>query len=401
MKLRHGEADRARRRQRRRRPRRARGARRRAARRRPRAPAALLEDERVVEPLAAAARGDAVRRLPGDAPPRHRRRLARLRRAVGRADRRGRRARRDDRRPLGARRADDRRPRLLPRPAPDGARAGRADRDGVASRAPAAGTGAAFHEVSARYRDYAQVAAAALVTLDADGAARRRARAAPGRRDALPRRRHGRRLGDDDAALARAARPTSSRPTTSRPRRRTGAASRRVLARRALRDAAERAERHDDPSGSRSTAAPYEARGRAAADARRLPARRPRPHRHAPRLRARLLRQLQRPARRRGGPLLPAVRRPGARPLARDGRRRSPRPTGRCRAAAGVHATTTGSSAASARRRCCSTAHEFLRDHPGGGSDEAIREAISGVTCRCTGYQQIVEAIQAAAAGTA
>jgi carbon-monoxide dehydrogenase small subunit len=44
------------------------------------------------------------------------------------------------------------------------------------------------------------------------------------------------------------------------------------------------------------------------------------------------------------------------------------------------------------------TATEFLREHPEGGSDEQIREAISGVTCRCTGYQQIVDAIQAAAA---
>ena len=44
------------------------------------------------------------------------------------------------------------------------------------------------------------------------------------------------------------------------------------------------------------------------------------------------------------------------------------------------------------------TATEFLRAHPEGGSDEEIREAISGVTCRCTGYQQIVDAIQAAAA---
>ena len=47
------------------------------------------------------------------------------------------------------------------------------------------------------------------------------------------------------------------------------------------------------------------------------------------------------------------------------------------------------------------TALEFLREHPEGGSDEQIREAISGVTCRCTGYQQIVESIQAASrAGT-
>ena len=43
------------------------------------------------------------------------------------------------------------------------------------------------------------------------------------------------------------------------------------------------------------------------------------------------------------------------------------------------------------------TAHEYLRDHPGGGTDEEIRDAISGVLCRCTGYQQIVESIRAAA----
>ena len=43
------------------------------------------------------------------------------------------------------------------------------------------------------------------------------------------------------------------------------------------------------------------------------------------------------------------------------------------------------------------TAREFLREHPGETEERVIREAISGVICRCTGYQQIVEAIQAAA----
>jgi carbon-monoxide dehydrogenase small subunit len=43
------------------------------------------------------------------------------------------------------------------------------------------------------------------------------------------------------------------------------------------------------------------------------------------------------------------------------------------------------------------TAGEFLRDHPGVTDERAIREAISGVTCRCTGYQQIVDAIRATA----
>jgi aerobic carbon-monoxide dehydrogenase small subunit len=44
------------------------------------------------------------------------------------------------------------------------------------------------------------------------------------------------------------------------------------------------------------------------------------------------------------------------------------------------------------------TAQEFLRENPGETDDRAIREAISGVICRCTGYQQIVEAIQSMAA---
>jgi carbon-monoxide dehydrogenase small subunit len=43
------------------------------------------------------------------------------------------------------------------------------------------------------------------------------------------------------------------------------------------------------------------------------------------------------------------------------------------------------------------TAHEFLRDHPGETDDKAISEAINGVMCRCTGYQQIVDAIRSVA----
>jgi carbon-monoxide dehydrogenase small subunit len=42
------------------------------------------------------------------------------------------------------------------------------------------------------------------------------------------------------------------------------------------------------------------------------------------------------------------------------------------------------------------TAKAFLDEHPHPSEDE-IREAISGNLCRCTGYQFIVEAIQAAA----
>jgi len=43
------------------------------------------------------------------------------------------------------------------------------------------------------------------------------------------------------------------------------------------------------------------------------------------------------------------------------------------------------------------TAVEYIRAHPGGGTPEEIREAISGVLCRCTGYQQIVDAIRSLA----
>ncbi len=42
------------------------------------------------------------------------------------------------------------------------------------------------------------------------------------------------------------------------------------------------------------------------------------------------------------------------------------------------------------------TATEYLAEHPDGGTDDQIREAISGVLCRCTGYQQIIESIRAA-----
>jgi carbon-monoxide dehydrogenase small subunit len=39
----------------------------------------------------------------------------------------------------------------------------------------------------------------------------------------------------------------------------------------------------------------------------------------------------------------------------------------------------------------------FLRDHPG-ANETAIREALSGNLCRCTGYQNIVNAVSQAAA---
>jgi aerobic carbon-monoxide dehydrogenase small subunit len=45
------------------------------------------------------------------------------------------------------------------------------------------------------------------------------------------------------------------------------------------------------------------------------------------------------------------------------------------------------------------TARSYLNEHPGEvPTREAIREAISGTLCRCTGYQKIVDAIAEAAA---
>jgi len=42
------------------------------------------------------------------------------------------------------------------------------------------------------------------------------------------------------------------------------------------------------------------------------------------------------------------------------------------------------------------SATAFLRDHPD-PTDEQIRDALSGNLCRCTGYQGIIAAVQAAA----
>ena len=94
---------------------------------------------------------------------------------------------------------------------------------------PPARTGAACHEVSARYRDYAQVAAAAVVTLDAGGSCSAaelvllRVQRAPYRADvaALAARARGRGAGRRRAPPGAA----SSRPTTSRPPARTAAGS--------------------------------------------------------------------------------------------------------------------------------------------------------------------------------
>lgn len=38
-------------------------------------------------------------------------------------------------------------------------------------------------------------------------------------------------------------------------------------------------------------------------------------------------------------------------------------------------------------------------EHGGRASDAAVREALSGVLCRCTGYNRVIESVQRAAAG--
>jgi carbon-monoxide dehydrogenase small subunit len=41
--------------------------------------------------------------------------------------------------------------------------------------------------------------------------------------------------------------------------------------------------------------------------------------------------------------------------------------------------------------------YEYLRDNPDAGDDAEIRKALGGNLCRCTGYQNIVTAVQRAA----
>jgi aerobic carbon-monoxide dehydrogenase small subunit len=45
-------------------------------------------------------------------------------------------------------------------------------------------------------------------------------------------------------------------------------------------------------------------------------------------------------------------------------------------------------------------ARDLLRNNPNPSEDE-IREGIEGNLCRCTGYQNIVKAVQAVASGSA
>ena len=148
---------------------------------------------------------------------------------------------------------------------------------------------------------------------------------------------------------------------------------------------------HTDPHhGQRHRA---HRRGAGPPDPRRLPARAPGPDGDAPRLRARRLRRLHDPDRRRDGALVHHARRPGRRVGDRHprGRRRattsdctrSSRPSGKARHAVRLLHPGHRDDASSS---CWATHPQPIR--------EQIDEALGGHLCRCTGYVKIVEAVR-------
>ena len=139
----------------------------------------------------------------------------------------------------------------------------------------------------------------------------------------------------------------------------------------------------------------------------RRPARGPRPDRDEGGLRRRGVRRLLGPRRRSRRGRLPRARLPGRRDRRPDGR--GPRPPALAATAAASRrrrTTSTSSSgrssrpaapsAASARPGMLMAGHAFLASGAA-PTDDAIREAIAGNLCRCTGYTKIVEAIALAA----
>ena len=128
-----------------------------------------------------------------------------------------------------------------------------------------------------------------------------------------------------------------------------------------------------------------------ASHARRLPPRRARPDRHARRLRARRLRRVHDPAGRSSRPLVPHARRAGGRSRLRTVEGLAAR-----RPAAPDPAGVLVKPRAPVR-----LLHPRLPDDPRGVPPREprphrgeIREALSGNLCRCTGYQNIVDAVR-------
>ena len=103
---------------------------------------------------------------------------------------------------------------------------------------------------------------------------------------------------------------------------------------------------------------------RGAQDARRLPARGLRAHRHAPRLRARRVRRVHDPRRRRRGAVVPDVRGAGRRRRHHHHRGHRSRPTARSARCRRRSARPTVCSAGSARPGFVVSVHAFLEDNP-------------------------------------
>ena len=311
---------------------------------------------------------------------------------------------------LRARRPLDRRARVLPRPERDCARGRRADHRRPLPRPP----GAHWICLSRGQRPVSRLCAGRR---GGGRHARRRrcgrlgdARAAARRGDAAP----GRHRRDRARNGARRGHPRgrdgADRRARSPGRRRGLAAPTGAGSPASSRDArcwtpprAPQRRRHRDRRDTATHPVRVQVNGtwregsrRAAPHARRLPARGSRPDGHASRLRARLLRELQRAARRAGRALVPDARGAGRRPRGRDGRgtRRARRHA--VRAPAGVHREPRPAVRVLHARDADDRASSSCAHIPRAAATTQIREAISGVTCRCTGYQQIVESIQAA-----
>ena len=140
---------------------------------------------------------------------------------------------------------------------------------------------------------------------------------------------------------------------------------------------------------------PVRARARTARAARLRPARAARADRDRRRLRHLVVRRLHGAARRRVGEVVHACS--ASRPTGTRSRRsKGWRRTARCIRCRRASTSTTRSSAATARAAWCSPPSSLLAENPS-PSDDEIRHALEGNICRCTGYQNIVDAIEAVA----
>ncbi len=344
-----------------------------------------------------------------DPQPGHDRRLARPRRPGGGVPGGRPRSRRVVRHRVGRRGSrDGAGGGLLHRRVVDGARGGRAAAPSP-SRCGAGAAGSAWREFARRHGDFAIAGAVAAVELDDADAVVRCAiavfgvAATPTRASTTEAALTGRTIGEiDPSAVGRMALEdvddvADDLQVPAAYRRRVGAAMVGDAWRRAV---GGRRGQERSMTAATITMSVNGAARQVTADARKTLAdfapRGPRPHRHAPRLRARGVRSLHRPRRRRRRALVPDLRRAGRRRRrrhdrgARPRRRRAqPRPAGDARlpraAVRVLHAR-----ASSSRSPPCST------DDPD-PDDEAIRDGLSGNLCRCTGYQGIIKAVRMAA----